>query len=473
MNNILMYLGGLVVLVLGALFAVPLFVDWNSYRGAFEEEASRLIGREVRVGGRVSLRLLPTPTVRLEKVRIADSSGQTGEPFFRADTFTLYLAIAPLVQGTIEANDIELTRPVLHLAVDESGQGNWRAIKRSEGRAGFSAQDIALPSVKVVDGTIALHGLKGEERLRFEKVTGEVGTPALEGPYRVRLTFNHGGVERELRMSTSRPETDGSVRLKANLRETGTPTSYLVDGKLKDFLGATTVDGEISAKLPLGGPARRAAGKSEADDLVDLKSTFKANASEFSLDDLAMSFESGGRPQLVSGTIKGQWREALSLDATLGSRWLDLDRLGGTEKAEIGPLARSLGNRMAALFPSAARASLRVAVDQATINGDILSQIIIALDRTATAVTVRELRATMPGGSRLDLRGVAGLDGSKPARFDGEVTVRGSSISRMLAWSLGKSAPALRRDSAFGLRGKLSIESGLVLVNDMMAELAG
>ena len=61
MNNALLYIGGFFVVVLTALFAVPLFIDWNGYRGVFEEEASKVLGRDVRVGGEVNVRFLPTP----------------------------------------------------------------------------------------------------------------------------------------------------------------------------------------------------------------------------------------------------------------------------------------------------------------------------------------------------------------------------------------------------------------------------
>ena len=85
MNNGLLYLGGLLAVILAALFGVPYFVDWNGYRGVFEEEASKVLSRDVRVGGAVNVRFLPTPYVRFEKVRIADPTGQTGEAFMRAD----------------------------------------------------------------------------------------------------------------------------------------------------------------------------------------------------------------------------------------------------------------------------------------------------------------------------------------------------------------------------------------------------
>src|SRR5215472_9922389 len=103
MSNFLIALAVFLITVIGALFAVPYFIDWNGYRGVFEEEATRLLGREVRVGGAVNLHVLPTPYFRFEKVRIADSSANLQEPFFRADSLTVKLTIAPLLRGAIEA----------------------------------------------------------------------------------------------------------------------------------------------------------------------------------------------------------------------------------------------------------------------------------------------------------------------------------------------------------------------------------
>jgi uncharacterized protein involved in outer membrane biogenesis len=151
MNNALLYLGGLLVVALAALFAVPHFVDWNGYRGVFEEEASKVLGRDVRVGGAVSVRLLPTPFVSFEKVRLADPAGQTGEPFVRADHFTMRLSGPALLRGVLEANEIELERPELTLALDRQGGGNWTSLQIKPGALPFVPQDVALRSVKIID----------------------------------------------------------------------------------------------------------------------------------------------------------------------------------------------------------------------------------------------------------------------------------------------------------------------------------
>ena len=156
MNSVLLWIGGLLIAALGLLFAVPYVVDWNSYRGVFEEEASRVLGRDVRVGGKVNLRLLPAPYVRFEKVRISDAEATLGESFFRTEAFTMWLSAVPLLRGAFEANEIELDRPVLRLSVGADGTGNWQALRRSSGSLPFAPGDVVLQNIRVRNGTVSL-----------------------------------------------------------------------------------------------------------------------------------------------------------------------------------------------------------------------------------------------------------------------------------------------------------------------------
>src|SRR5262245_6979134 len=239
MSNVVVTIAVFLITIIGALFAVPYFIDWNGYRGVFEEEATRLLGREVRVGGAVNLHLLPTPYFRLEKVRIADASVNLQEPFFRADNLTVKLAIPPMVRGVLEANEIELLRPVLRLALDSADGWNWQSFGEALGRYAFLK--VTLSSVKIVDGALALHGPDGAERTRFDGFNGELSTPALEGPYRVRGTFGPQGLDRELRVATARAEGDGSLRFKAGLRVDGGASTYTPDGRVADLMDKATI----------------------------------------------------------------------------------------------------------------------------------------------------------------------------------------------------------------------------------------
>jgi uncharacterized protein involved in outer membrane biogenesis len=188
MSNGLLYIAGLISLALAALFAVPYFVDWNGYRGVFEEEATRILGREVRVGGNVNVRLLPAPYVSFEKLRIADPTGSTGEPFFRAESFTMRLSAPPLLKGIIEANEIVLEKPVLRLAVDAEGAGNWRSFSVAAGSLPFVPAGVTLQSVKITDGAVAFHGPRGIGFAELSGLNGELRAESIAGPFAFKGT---------------------------------------------------------------------------------------------------------------------------------------------------------------------------------------------------------------------------------------------------------------------------------------------
>src|SRR5688572_1944216 len=158
MNNALLYLGGILITALAVLFAVPRFIDWNSYRGVFEEEATRILGREVRVGGDVNLRLLPAPFVSFEKLRISDVGDDGGNSIIRAESFTMWLSVPPLLRGVLEAHKVELKRPVINLATNAEGTGNWRTLAITPGSFAFAPKEVALQAVSITDGAVIVSG---------------------------------------------------------------------------------------------------------------------------------------------------------------------------------------------------------------------------------------------------------------------------------------------------------------------------
>jgi hypothetical protein len=255
-NNLLIAIAVFIITVLGALFAVPYFIDWNSYRGLFEEEAKSVIGREVQVDGDVKLYLLPTPYFRLEKVRIADADAGLTEPFFKTESLSIKLSIAPLFRGVVEAHEIEFQRPVLRLAVDAKGGWNWQSFALALRSTGYVPANVALASLRIRDGVLALHGIDGVEYARLDGLNGELSAPALEGPYRFRGDFGLVGAKRELRLATSLPEADGSVPFRMSLRLPETNTSYLLDARAVDLMGKTRIRGGLTVSpgdAPLGG----------------------------------------------------------------------------------------------------------------------------------------------------------------------------------------------------------------------------
>ena len=105
MNSFLLTLTAVLILVLSALFAAPLFIDWNDYRSVFETQATNLLGRQVKVDGKVHLVLLPSPELRFDDIKVADQEGRLDRPFLEARSLDASLNISALLTGAIEAHN--------------------------------------------------------------------------------------------------------------------------------------------------------------------------------------------------------------------------------------------------------------------------------------------------------------------------------------------------------------------------------
>ncbi len=476
MNNVLLWIGGLLVALLCALFAVPHFIDWTSYRGVFEEEASRVLGREVRVAGAVNLRLLPTPYVRFEKVRLSDAAGQTGEPFFRADDFTLWLAPGPLLKGAIEAREIELRRPTLKLRLNAAGGGNWQTLSIARGLLPFVPSDVALQSVLITDGTISVDGADGRELLRLGAISGELSVAALEGPFRFKGAADWSGVRHDLRLATTPFEADGALRLKTQVAVPSTGNSYTFDGRIADLSGKVKLDGQIVGQLSfvpaaIGLPTAEAAAVSAARTLipVDLRAAVAADAGGASLTDIALAFEHDGKPQLVAGMAQIAWQGDVTFKSEFNARWIDLDQLlaakGGPKPLDA---LRRLATALPQILPRVGRGQASVSVDQVTLGAESLGDVRLQVERDDTSLRVAEFRINLPGGTR------ATLAGSLPGgdAFDGEVSLRGANLSRLLNWAgYGAAAADSRTEGAFSLKSKIAFDQHSIAAKDGTASL--
>lgn len=501
MNTLLMWIAGLFAAVLAALFAVPYFVDWNSYRGVFEEEASRLLGRDVRVSGKVNLRLLPTPYLRFEKIRIADTRPGSGEPLFRAENFTLWLSVPPLLQGNLEVRHVALDKPVVRLAIDETGGGNWMSFGIRAGALPFVPQNVAFRSIEIVDGTLALEHPKAGEVVRLDAISGELSAEALNGPYKFNGDVGVGNVVHDVRLATAQADAEGTVRLKASVRpKSGAGAVYQLDGSLASLSARPRFDGAVAASLPLpqlpgasqsqdaskaqtgatsAAPATAgSAGKTAPPNgpvVVEVKGKLAADTDHMELTDVMASMEHVGQPQLLTGTAKLAWGRTTKLDFSLASRWLDLDRLAGAHGRAL-PLDTSavlVAGLMGAL-PGKAETHGTIAIDQVTLGGEALANLDVAVTREpgAARLKIERLFASLPAGARLALDGALTTVEASPS-FEGTITAAGPSLRRLAAWALadgraGEAAP----DGQFSLDARLAMSAEAVSLNDATAMFA-
>ncbi len=510
MNNALLYLGGLLIAALALLFAAPRFIDWNSYRGVFEEEASRILGREVRVGGAVNLSLLPAPYVSFERLRIADTSDEGASSIIRVESFTMRLSVPPLLKGLIEAHRVELRRPVLNLVINETGGGNWQSLAFAPGALPFVPKDVTLQSVMIEDGAIIVNTGGHRELARFDAINGELTAEALEGPFKYRGTVNWQNAPRQVRIATAQVDANGDLRFKAALDVSDSKNSYMLDGRLHDLKGRPSLDGALTARLALARdtaaaprPSPSAAEpKDETPDIAEpldfeltgegaiqplsppaspgaprsfeLKSKVLGTTTGVALEEIAVSLEAGATPQLIEGEARLDWAERMRLDVALSSRWIDLDQIAEVTTKEM-PLeaGRTYFEALASALPAEADTNARLEFDQLTLGGEPIGNVRLAARRAGGPLELEAVRADLPGGVRLELDGILTPTQNVP-RLDGSLFVTGKSLMRFLAWGLDNPDVGRdRTDGPFSLDGKFALGDGTLALTNAAFEFAG
>ncbi|MGH8735513.1 MAG: AsmA family protein, partial [Burkholderiales bacterium] len=244
MNSLLLTLTAVLILVLSALFAAPLFIDWNDYRSVFETQATNLLGRQVKVGGKVHLVLLPAPELKFDDIKVADQEGRLDRPFLEARSLEAWLNIGALLSGTIEARKIAMVDPILRLDLKADGTGNWSDVGRRGVALPFAPKDVLLDEVGVSGGRIEITK-QGLPQFTLTEVVGDMSAQSLSGPYKVSASYLFGGRPQELRFSTSEPDAAGVFRIKSALRDLDRNTTFSVDGGVTGLGAKPQFDGAI------------------------------------------------------------------------------------------------------------------------------------------------------------------------------------------------------------------------------------
>ncbi|MCO5091929.1 AsmA family protein [Bosea sp. (in: a-proteobacteria)] len=242
MRESLTVLAGLLVLALLAALVGPGFVDWRSHRPQIEARLSEALGVETRVGGAIALRLLPSPRIALEDVRI----GAAGEgSFATAGRATVELALAALARGEFRFSEASLDGATLALSVDESGT------IRLPGHSGKGIPAGARLDRLTISRSALIWREAGRPAVTLAPIAAEMSAVSLTGPWR----FEGEVAGASLRVTTGEMEADGRLRTKAYL--TGEDMQLSFDGALLLPTGASGVAAGLDGAFTLspGGAA--------------------------------------------------------------------------------------------------------------------------------------------------------------------------------------------------------------------------
>lgn len=483
MGRIFVIAGGLLVLLLTAALVIPPFVNWSGYRAAFEQEASRILGRPVHVTGDVNARLLPFPSVAFTDVRVG---ADPNTPDMAIDAFTMDAELMPFLSGKVLIFDMRVDNPVTKIRIDRDGRIDW-AIRPT---TPIAASQIRVERLSVNNGKIILSDEKTGRTRQADNIFATMSASSLAGPWQASgsLMFDGQRMAVDFNSGEAKPEGLG-VRLR--IAPDAIPATFETDGNMALLDGRLTYSGTFglrSADVSQSGrndqkdgaPAKNRQTPPPADRpfLSDLRLTgqFTATRGRFELTEFRMEQGPVESPYVVNGkafvdleevprfkiSADGQqifWGAAESAENDQKTPYMD-----SSERFAI--LRRTLQQLPIPSIPG----DIDLRLPAVIAGGTTIRSVTISAEPVATGWNIHQFQADLPGRTRVEAKGL--LNVGAQFGFDGDLLIASRQPSGLAAWLDKDVDEAVRRLPTAGLSGRLQLRDGLQRIDDMELALA-
>ncbi len=332
MKHPLLIACGLVVVILFTALIAPFLINWTAYRAEIENEAGRILGRQVTINGEIDIRLLPSGVIRFGRVEVKSPNDPDSAPLASIERVKARLALAPLLRGKFQFIDVELVRPTFRFDVSARGVPNWEIGTETNFGGLIDPKNIILDDVLITGGSVFFRDAGRRVAYDVSSINARVSARALVGPYAANGKMVFAGQVQEFTLRAGRT-SDTNVR-RVNLRLTvpeKEDEQIIFDGFLDTSDQEPRFDGKVILNQDIGELAvfkpftptskGKLFGKLEA----DIATSFVG----IRLEDIRAVISQGSNTARFSGRAQALWQDSSEFIIELNSKRLDLDKLFG------------------------------------------------------------------------------------------------------------------------------------------------
>ncbi|OJY35969.1 MAG: hypothetical protein BGP06_19225 [Rhizobiales bacterium 65-9] len=428
MRDLLTGLAILVILALAAATAAPWFVDWNAWRGEVEKHLTEALGRDVRIGGPLSIRLLPQPHISARKVSIDAAQAPAS---LTIESLDIELGLTAMLGGQLRITDGSMERPVLV----------WRdapALRQSLPPPEPGARDLAIDRLAIRGGEIRSFAADG--RLQFAATSDFViEQSALNGPWKAQGRAEIDGGRYDIRWSSGAVAPDGRAALKVSVQDASLAFIGEAEGMLVIDRAGWKVPPRFEGRISASGMTPWPFGRAPGPQPWRLAATGGGDSAGFEAS--AMELEIGPQDVGVKADGEGALRYANGLSArvALKLRPMDFDRMLAVDPGQNRPPAPvetvAEIERLLAAIPFPIVFDLQA--ERAYARAESLGPLRVNGRMEPGAVTLDQVEAEGPGGLKATAKGRLWID-SEPAF---EATANLSTGAPAKAWQWLSGAP--------------------------------
>src|SRR5579871_880885 len=404
------------ILVLVTALVGPPFVDWGRYRKTFESEISRLTRLDVRIDGPIDMRLLPTPTLQLQRVAV----GRPGDPLnVRAEALRIELALGALMRGQFLASDVALEAPEISLGFDGAERLEWAASPFA-----FDPDAVSIAHLTIEKGRITVAG-QSDHPLTLDRLgfAGEVRS--LLGPAKGDGSVVVNGESYLFSIATDRATAGGTAKVRLLVDSVDHIRIGDVDSTIWIERGIPQVAGTVQWSQAQGfkEPWR-------------VSAKLRGNWAAMVLEGISLQYGPEDRAIQLRGQANLTFRAQPQLDVTLAAARIDLDRMlampAPVRRRPVVAMRAVADNFGLASLPSM-RVNLGLSADVVALADAQLQRVSASLRGDGGTWELDSLELLAPGGTQLQLRGRLDLTTRAPA-FAGQGRIDAKDSRALVSW---------------------------------------
>ena len=264
MRKILIGLGVVVVLLIGAVVALPFFIPVDWVKEQAQTQASQATGRQLTIAGDVSLSVFPNVRIEANDVHFANEPGSPVTDMVSLTKLALDVQLMPLLSGDLVVDEFVLIDPVIYLEGKPDGSGNWQFTPEpgaegtttdgsgAEGTAdagGNGLANLTLGDVRIENGQVTfVDGASGETTV-VSGINMVLSLPDLASPFNGEGSFTFKDKTLNLATSLASPKS---------LMDGGTSDATVIiesEPLNVSFNGSVAQAGAVTGKVDLSIPS--------------------------------------------------------------------------------------------------------------------------------------------------------------------------------------------------------------------------
>lgn len=472
MNRFFLSIGLLLLLALTTALVAPRFIDWSNYTDVIEEQASRLLGRDVHVSGAVDLRLLPMPRITFSDIEIA--SRQDGSaPEVEVARMEALLSLAPFLRGEAEIVELTLDQPVVRL----SALAETTATGDDDG---LDLGAIRVEDATIRDGRVERIAPDGSVQVLVDELNASMSASSLLGPWRVDPASAIIDGERvSLRLQSGAYAGDRRMRLRVSVLPVNRPLEITVDGHF-DWSGIDAhFEGQARANslaLPGGNDS-----ENETPQLTwQIGATIDAALEELRAQDIDISLGlDGDQAFVLNGHARVSLGEQPAFNAALSSRQVDLDRMlggGPSEPVDLGAGWTAADTLVRWIERATVPGDVSFDIPAIVLGGSVIRDIgFDATYRPDIPISLDNLVATFPGDTAFGFTGAIRAAEPSGLALDGVMSLSSVAPDLFIGWSTGRSdeGGTFSQLSDIELSGRIIADPSEVILERLRGQIDG